>query len=96
MELQNMDSEPTTTTTFRTFHMCQSVEGPLLNWTTRDWKQATKWMTRDDGSKMTAMELKAAFVELLGEGKKVIPLGKPCEGFSYETGCPGHPAEDEG
>ena len=24
------------------------------------------------------------------QGKKVLPMGKPCEGFSHVTGCPGH------
>lgn len=79
----------------RQVHMCQSVEGPLVNWKARDWKHATKWITKADGSRMTADELKHAFVELLAQGARVIPLGKPCEGFSYQTGCPGHEIKEE-
>jgi hypothetical protein len=74
--------------------MCQSVEGPLMNWNKRDWKSATKWIKRRDGGIFTADELKAEFVELLAQGKRVIPFGKPCEGFSYQTGCPGHDVEE--
>ena len=55
-----------------------------------DWRRMAKFVTRDDGSKMTGEQLKAAFIEELSKGHKVIPLGKPCEGFSYVTGCPGH------
>jgi hypothetical protein len=29
-------------------------------------------------------------LDRLGEGKRYLPLGDPCDGYSYETGCPGH------
>lgn len=74
----------------RTIHMCQSVEGPLMNYRVSDWKRIAKCVTRDDGSRMTWEEVKQWFIDELAKGHKVIPLGKPCEGFSYVTGCPGH------
>lgn len=29
-------------------------------------------------------------LDRLAEGKRFLPLGDGCDGFSYETGCPGH------
>lgn len=74
-----------------TFHLCQSITGPLANWGKREFKQATEWIRKSDGSKYTADEVRAAFVDELTQGHEVIPIGEPCEGFSYKTGCPGHP-----
>jgi hypothetical protein len=74
-----------------TFHLCQSITGPLANWTAREWRQATGYIRRSDGTRYTVAELRQAFVEELRQGHEVIPLGEPCEGFSYTTGCPGHP-----
>jgi len=64
-----------------------------VNWSARQWQQATKWITRDDGTTYTANELKAAFLDELAEGHEVLPIGSPCEGFDYKSGCPGHPVE---
>lgn len=47
----------------------------------------------DDGRTLTPTEVKMEFLQALSEGKKVIPAGPICEGFSYETGCPGHETE---
>ncbi len=76
----------------RTVHVCQSVTGPLMHWTKRDWQNATKWITKPDGSSFTADELKAAFIEELAKGHKVIPMCE-CDNFDYETGCRGHEGE---
>lgn len=65
-----------------------------MNWTKREWKNATKWMTRKDGTRFSAGELKAEFIKMLGEGKKVIPIGE-CDNFDFETGCKGHPITEE-
>lgn len=69
-------------------HMCLSLEGALMNFKAKHWKNC---VTDDDGRTMTPEQVKREFIKLLGEGKRVIPYGKPCEGFSYQTGCPGHP-----
>lgn len=70
--------------------MAQSITGPLRNWKPRDWRSATKWIKRPDGTAFTADELKDEFLRLLSEGKEVIPIGK-CDNFDYKTGCKGHP-----
>jgi hypothetical protein len=31
-----------------------------------------------------------ALADELAKGHRVIPVGDACEGFSYQTGCPGH------
>jgi len=66
-------------------HMCQSVEGPLMNWKKKDWNAATKWMTLN-GQKVTGDELKQYFIQMLGEGWKVLPMCD-CEDFDKEHGC---------
>lgn len=73
-------------------HFCQSIRGPLTNWKAKDWKQATKWMTRNDGSRYTADELKQEFLNLLSQGKEVIPIGE-CDNFDFKEGCKGHRIE---
>lgn len=35
-------------------------------------------------------EYRSMLAELLADGIKCLPVGEPCEGFSYQTGCPGH------
>lgn len=75
------------TTTYTTYHYCQNLRGALKNWDAQRWKA----VARDNG--MTPAQVKKQFELWIFEGKRVIPIGDPCEGFSYETGCPGHPAE---
>ena len=68
----------------KTIHMCQSVSGAIKNWNKKTWEAVAK----DNG--MTVPYLKEKFRIMEFEGKKVIPIHEECEGFSYETGCPGH------
>lgn len=68
----------------RLLHMCQSVEGALKNWGRREWTS----LARENN--MTVAAVKEQFKIYQFEGKKVVPLGEPCEGFSYQHGCPGH------
>lgn len=74
-----------------TFHMCLDVRGVLTNWKAR---QLTGMFKRADGKPSTAEETRAALLDALAAGKTVLPLGKPCEGFDYTTGCPGHEADE--
>lgn len=76
-------------TEFTRFHLCQSVRGPLMNWTDKDWEAATEWMTGDNGKKFTAKELKAEFLNLLAAGNEVIPISE-CDNFDPKKGCLGH------
>ncbi len=71
-----------------TLHVCQSVSRALKNWKKKTWEA----MGRDND--MTAAQIKERFRILEFEGIKVLPIGKECEGFSYETGCPGHPVAE--
>jgi len=71
--------------------MCQSIRGPLLNWTWNEWNLARKWIKKSDGTKyLTVHELKSAFLDELANGHEVIPLGDECDNFDYKTGCKGH------
>lgn len=80
---------PQTVKYTRRVHMCQSVRGPLMNWTKRDWKNATTYITPEGGGRCTADELKAHFLKLLADGNEVIPIGD-CDNFDPKTGCRGH------
>lgn len=65
-------------------HVCQSVQGALKNWKKKEWESVAR------SNDTTADALKEQFRIFDFEGKRVIPLGEACEGFSYQTGCPGH------
>lgn len=79
----------------RGIHMCQSVTGPLLNWTKRDWNRHAKYMRRGDGTVFGSGEaLKAFFIDRLSEGYKVLPMCE-CENFDKEKGCQGYEYEAE-
>lgn len=62
----------------RTYHCCLSISGTL--------KRARDIKCFFDNAEEGRTFLK----QCLAEGKRVLPFGDPCEGFSYETGCPGH------
>jgi hypothetical protein len=75
--------------------MCQSVGGPLRNWSGKQWNDATEWITRDDGTKFAnGEELELRFQQLLDSGKEVIPIGEECDNFDFKKGCLGHPVPD--
>lgn len=65
-------------------HLCLSVSGALKNWTKKEWAAVAK------DNNTTADHVKEQFRIYDFESKKVIPFNDPCDGFSYETGCPGH------
>lgn len=71
------------------YHMCQSITGPLMNWKKGDWKKATKYITRNDGSHYTPDELKGVFLDELAKGHEVVPIGE-CDNFDWKHGCQGH------
>lgn len=72
----------------RRIHMCLSLSGALKNWDKRTWSSVAK------DNNMSVSELKDEFIKMIAEGKKVIPMHEECEGFSYETGCPGHEVKE--
>ncbi len=78
-------SEPTYTTR----HMCMNIAGALRN------PQSLKSFTHDNGIPCTVAEARDFLRMEQYKGRRVIPLGEPCEGFDYQTGCPGHPMSKE-
>ena len=67
-------------------HVCVDIRG-LLHKTDRE---LTGWFLREDGTVATPAEAREMLMDQLAMGRKVLPFGEACEGFSYETGCPGH------
>lgn len=75
----------------RTIHICVSISGSLR----RTNKELAGMMDDENGRPLTGREVRDQLRYAQAMGKKVLPVGDPCEGFSYETGCPGHPVEEE-
>lgn len=68
----------------RHVHMCCDISGVL--------KRSGKFlhnMFSDNGKRKPGKVVRAWLESQLAEGKRVLPMGK-CEGFDYQTGCPGH------
>jgi hypothetical protein len=65
------------------YHVSLSVKGAL-----RQRKKIT--YMEDNGKQISDAEAREFLMQCLSEGKRLIPIGKECEGYSYETGCPGH------
>lgn len=74
----------------RIVHMCVDIEGLL-----RKGPDALHGLMRDPetGRTLSTGEAFSALVGEVRQGRRVLPLGPLCEGFSYETGCPGHAVE---
>lgn len=69
-----------------TLHMCLSVRGALR------WPDAQlRYLCADEnGDHLKPDDVREWLMEQLAEGREVLPMGEPCEGFDYKTGCPGH------
>jgi hypothetical protein len=74
----------------QTVHMSIDIRG-VLNWPKR---RIAGLFKHSDGRRASADEVRDHLHDMLSEGKRCLPFGKPCEGFSYETGCPGHSVDD--
>lgn len=70
----------------RSYHMCVSVRGVLINWKDGDLKGM---FTDDNGKPMTAAQVKAELLYHLSNGHEVIPACK-CDNFDWKKGCMGH------
>ena len=68
--------------------MCVDIRGML-----RRPDRELRGCTDDDGRKLTPRQVREALMDELAKGRKVLPFGPICEGFSFETGCPGHENE---
>lgn len=71
-------------------HCCMNVEGALRAEARSRRRLNRSGFTRDDGSDATREEAIEYLKACRNEGKRVIPLGGPCVGFDFTSGCPGH------
>lgn len=71
-----------------TKHMSLNIAGALKN------RKHITYMEDETGRFLTNKEAREYLRQCLKEGKRLIPCGD-CEGFDYQTGCPGHPLPDE-
>jgi hypothetical protein len=66
-------------------HMSMNIEGLLR------WNKNMNGLFEENGKRISHKQAMAYLLECKSKGWKVIPMtGVPCEGWSYETGCPGH------
>lgn len=72
--------------TARTIHMCVDIAG-VMRWPDKDLAK----LFTDDGERRSGKYVRDWLKLQLAQGKRVLPMGKACEGFSYTDGCPGHP-----
>lgn len=75
----------------RIVHMCMSVRGAIRN---GEWRGSLVGACKEGDRVLTSDEILDALCDHLTQGHEVIPLGTPCEGWSWTDGCPGHPVED--
>jgi len=73
----------------KTFHLAIDVEGLL-----RAPDREVAGLVRINGKPATAHQARQWLRIQEMNGRKVLPCGEACEGFSYETGCPGHPVAE--
>jgi hypothetical protein len=70
-------------------HMCVDIEG-VLRRSDRDLSN----LFSEDGERRPGKYVRDWLKLQLAQGKRVLPMGE-CEGFDFQTGCPGHPIEKE-
>ncbi len=73
-----------------TTHICISVDGVLAMSPSQFEREFDNVVRDHTGKMMTTAEVRRHFEEARDKGYKVLPMNGECEGFSYETGCPGH------
>ena len=79
-----------------TRHVSISVRGLLrrLGDGKREAKRACAGITdATTGLQVTPEQLHGMLCDELAAGHEALPIGEPCENFSYKTGCPGHRKE---
>ncbi len=70
----------------RTIHCCLDIRGALR----QPKKKLGLMFITDGGRRATWFEAQETLFNALSRGHKVLPIGDPCDGFDYQTGCPGH------
>lgn len=71
----------------RIHHMQIDIAGCLRNHTDR---QLGRMFHGEDGSTMTGPQVRDWLRLQLAHGKRLLPCADNCEGFDFQTGCPGH------
>lgn len=64
-------------TVHRTIHCCLDIRG-ALRWPLR----RLRGMFRIDGRACSGAEAREILFDHLSQGRRVLPMGEPCEGFS--------------
>lgn len=72
-------------------HMVVDIRG-VLRWPNR---KLAGMFVHEDGRSLSGPDAREFLLDQLELGHRVLPMGEPCEGFSYQTGCPGHEVTDE-
>ncbi len=72
-------------------HMCMNIAGALRN---AGKRSMAGLLTDDYGVEMSDKKVREYLAECLEKGWRVIP-SSDCEGFDYQTGCPGHVIEQK-
>lgn len=67
-------------------HNCLDVAGCLR----RSTRELTGLFKRHSGAPVTGYQARQYLLAQQAKGVRVLPVGEPCAGFSYQTGCPGH------
>ena len=80
----------------KTIHLSMDIRGALRN-LCFDPESSILGSAVDvrTGRTLTKSELFDELCNMLEAGQKVMPVGQACDGFSYQTGCPGHNVEGE-
>jgi hypothetical protein len=73
-------------------HLSVDIAGMLRNYGRKSMRGLIK---EDNGAEWTDAMVRKYLKECLAKGWKLLPVGKECEGYSHETGCPGHEIKDE-
>lgn len=71
-------------------HMSCNIAGLIRNTGKKSMKG---FMSDENGKDLTDKEVRDYLRECLDKGYRVLPMGE-CEGFNYQTGCPGHEIKD--
>ncbi len=78
-------------TVYSTHHMCVDIEG-VLRWSNTKLSR----LFTDDGIQRPGRTVRDWLKLQLAQGKRVLPIGEKCQGWSDVTGCPGHPCKPDG
>jgi hypothetical protein len=72
-----------------TIHVSVSIRG-LITQLSRSRARYSKLVSDDAGNPMTRLAALNQLMDELAKGHEYLPIGEPCIGFSYITGCLGH------